>query len=69
MELAKCNSDPTQKSRTVVGGESRVDPLAGSNLKSTLIEKEMKQLEKIKFKQVLLPPRSKRKSSRPSSTR
>lgn len=32
-------------------GESRVDAMTGSNLKSTLIEKEMKQLEKIKFKQ------------------
>ena len=35
----------------------------------SVIEKEMKQLEKIKFKQVVLPPRSKRRSSRPSSTR
>ena len=50
-------------------GESRADPLSGSNLKSTLIEKEMKQLEKIKFKQVPLAPCSSAKSSRPSSTR
>ena len=30
--------------------ESRLE--SGGNVKSTLIEKEMKQLEKIKFKQV-----------------
>lgn len=33
-------------------GESKVEGTLGSNVKSTLIEKEMKQLEKIKFKQV-----------------
>jgi len=33
--------------------ESRVEgQSSGANVKSTLIEKEMKQLEKIKFKQV-----------------
>ncbi len=69
MELSKCNSGLSQKSRTIVAGESRVEGLSGSNLKSTLIEKEMKQLEKIKFKQVLPCPLSKKKSSRPSSTR
>ena len=36
-------------------GESKVEGQTGSNVKSTLIEKEMKQLEKIKFKQVSLP--------------
>ena len=35
--------------------ESKVEGQTGSNVKSTLIEKEMKQLEKIKFKQVSLP--------------
>jgi hypothetical protein len=37
MELAKCNSPLRQKSRTMMAGESRVDGLSGSNLKSTLI--------------------------------
>jgi hypothetical protein len=69
LELAKCNSRLRQKSRTMVAGESRVEGLSGSNMKSTLIEKEMKQLEKIKFKQVLPSPLSKKKSSRLSSTR
>jgi len=36
-------------------GESKVEGQTGTNVKSTLIEKEMKQLEKIKFKQVSLP--------------
>ena len=35
-------------------GESKVEGQTGSNVKSTLIEKGMKQLEKIKFKQVSL---------------
>ena len=61
MELPKCNCLSIQKSRTIVAGESRVDALSGSNLKSTLIEKEMKQLEKIKFKQVSSLPFSKKK--------
>ena len=69
MEFPKCNCLFIQKSRSIVNGESRVDPLSGSNLKSTLIEKEMKQLEKIKFKQVCSLPFSKKKSSRPFSTK
>lgn len=51
MEFSKCNYWVIQKTRTMGPGESRVDAMTGSNLKSTLIEKEMKQLEKIKFKQ------------------
>ena len=39
--------------------ESRMD--SGSNVKSTLIEKELKALEKIKFKQVSPSSPSKRK--------
>lgn len=43
-------------------GESRMD--SGSNVKSTLIEKELKQLEKIKFKQVQIKLFSKNKSNK-----
>jgi hypothetical protein len=40
-----------KKTKTIM--ESRVEgQSSGANVKSTLIEKEMKQLEKIKFKQV-----------------
>ena len=52
-----------KRTKTVMGSGS------GGNMKSTLIEKEMKQLEKIKFKQVTRDAFSKRNWSRPSSTR
>ena len=48
-------------------GESRFD--SGGNVKSTLIEKELKQLEKIKFKQVGIKLFSKKKSNKLSNMR
>ena len=51
----------------MVMGESRFD--SGGNVKSTLIEKELKQLEKIKFKQVGIKLFSKKKSNKLSSMR
>ena len=46
----------------MVVNESRLD--SGANVKSTLIEKELKQLEKIKFKQVQYLLLSKNKSNK-----
>lgn len=48
-EEAKGTWNSQNKTKTMMMGESRMD--SGSNVKSTLIEKELKQLEKIKFKQ------------------
>ena len=44
MEFAKCNADIMQKTKTMAVGDSRIEGQSGSNVKSTLIEKEMKQL-------------------------
>ena len=63
MECSKCNSSVIKRTKTVVGSGS------GGNMKSTLIEKEMKQLEKIKFKQVTWRLFSKRNLSKPYNMR
>lgn len=48
-EESKGTWNSQSKTKTMAINQSRMD--SGSNVKSTLIEKELKQLEKIKFKQ------------------